>query len=65
MLNWGPVTNRDNAYDGNEDATPVVTCSNPTQGFSCGGELRGGYGSLIQMMQLTNAVIDNTLLGLP
>jgi hypothetical protein len=65
MLNWGPLTNRDNAYDGNEDVNPIITCSSPTQGFSCGGELRGGYGSMIQMIQLTNATIDNTLLGLP
>jgi len=65
MLDWGPITNRDNAYDGNEDVDPVVTCSSPIQAFSCGGELRGPYGSLIQMIQLTNSTIDNTLLGLP
>jgi hypothetical protein len=40
MLNWGPLTNRDNAYDDNEDVNTVAICSNPTQRFICGGELR-------------------------
>jgi hypothetical protein len=65
VLDWGPLTNRDNSYDGNEDVNPIVACSGPIQGFSCGGELRGPYGNLIQTIQLTNTAIDNTLLGLP
>jgi hypothetical protein len=64
-LNWGMMTLRDNAYDGNEAVNPIVVCSDPTQAYSCGGELRGPYGSLIPHVKSTNSAIDNTLLALP
>jgi len=64
-LNWGLVTLRDNAYDGNEDVGPIVVCSPPLLSFSCGSELRGPFGSVISAVSSTNTTIDNILLTLP
>jgi hypothetical protein len=64
-LNWGLVTLRDNAYDGNEDVGPIVVCSPPLLSFSCGSELRGPFGSAISAVSSTNSTIDNILLALP
>ena len=65
-LSWGVVDTRDNAYNGVETTTAIVPCAAPLQAFSCGGELRGQWGSTDGMTPLinANAAIDNVLAGL-
>ena len=64
-LDWGPMTLRDNAYDGNEAVNPIVVCSDPTQAYSCGGEVRGPVWKSDPTHQINQQAIDNTLLALP
>jgi len=51
--NWGLVTLIDNAYDGHEDVSARVSCSAPTQSFTCGGEA-GSYGDVITQVRAAN-----------
>jgi hypothetical protein len=62
---FGLVTWRDNALDGNENATSSVTCSAPISAFSCGGEKAGwsSYGNFLGPVTITNAQIDSNLAG--
>ncbi len=52
-LNWGLVTRLDNAYDGHEDVTQNINCSDPLQTLTCGGE-KDNYGDLISAVQRAN-----------
>jgi hypothetical protein len=60
---WGLVTTRDNAYNGVETTTSAISCSPPLQAYSCGGELRSGWGSDDGITPLVNAnkAIDKAL----
>jgi len=62
-LSWGVVDTRDNAYNGVETTTSVVTCSSPIQTYKCGGELRSGWGGDDGITPLLNAnqSIDKSL----
>jgi hypothetical protein len=53
--NWGLVTLKDNAYDGHEAAMGSVTCSSPTNAYTCGGE-SGNYGNLISSITIANGL---------
>jgi hypothetical protein len=65
-LNWGPVTYRDNPYNGLDDVTAVVGCQAPGSAFNCGGELRQNRGgSIIPAIIATNLAIDTALLSGP
>ncbi|HEV2386279.1 MAG TPA: hypothetical protein VGS20_03390, partial [Candidatus Acidoferrales bacterium] len=57
-LNWGLVTNLDNAYDGHEAVrgpakAPGVACSAPLRRRNCGGEARN-YGDVITFVKRAN-----------
>jgi hypothetical protein len=52
-INQGLVDLQDNAYDGHEDVTGAVACSNPLQGYSCGKDT-GNYGDVITMVKKSN-----------
>lgn len=66
-LDWGLVDTRDNAYDGLETTTSAKSCQAPLQAYSCGGELRGGWGGNDGITPLINAnsAIDKALATLP
>lgn len=66
-LDWGLVDTRDNAYGGLETTTSAKGCQAPLQAYSCGGELRGGWGSSDGITPLinANAAIDKALATLP
>jgi len=51
--NWGLVTLLDNAYDGHEDVSTILTCSPPFQAYSCGGEA-ANYGDVITSVKSAN-----------
>ena len=51
--NFGLVTLLDNAYDGHEDVSAIVTCSPPMQVYSCGGEA-ANYGDVITSVKSAN-----------
>lgn len=59
-LSWGIVDTRDNAYDGLETTTATVACQAPLQAYTCGGELRSGWGSDngISPLITANSAID-------
>jgi hypothetical protein len=59
-LNWGLVTRLDNAYDGHEDVSRNVNCSEPLWKFGCGGEHRD-YGDLISAVQQANLALSQQL----
>jgi hypothetical protein len=60
--NYGLISWRDNAYDGHEDVTATVTCSAPETAYSCGGE-QNNYGNFLRPATLTNAWVDQQLVG--
>lgn len=66
-LSWGLVDTRDNAYDGLETTTSAKSCQAPLQAYSCGGELRSGWGTSDGITPLINAnsAIDKALAALP
>jgi hypothetical protein len=51
--NWGLVTLLDNAYDGHESVSAILTCSPPLQAYSCGGEA-ANYGDVITSVKSAN-----------
>ena len=51
--NWGLVTLLDNAYDGHEAVSAKVSCSAPTQSYTCGGEA-ANYGDVITQVRAAN-----------
>jgi hypothetical protein len=53
-LNWGLVTNLDNAYDGNEAMMSSVVCSAPLTNYACGGEAKN-YGDVLTSVKQANA----------
>ena len=55
--NWGLVTPRDNAYDGNEDVSAHLRDS---QGLPAGGEDRN-YGDFLSVVRAVNLQIDDRL----
>jgi hypothetical protein len=59
--NYGLVSWRDNAYDGNEDTTSSISCSAPLQAYSCGGE-QNSYGNFTGPATLTNNWVDAQIL---
>lgn len=65
-INLGLVTWRDNAQDGHENVTGSVTCSAPTQAFTCGGEQSGwaAYGNFLGPVTTRNAAFDTAIMGL-
>jgi hypothetical protein len=63
-IDWGIVTNSDNAYDGLEAVSATVTCSAPLEAYTCGGE-KYDYGNLLGPLGTTNTALDNILLGTP
>jgi hypothetical protein len=58
--NWGLVTPSDNAYDGIEAVTPLVSCSPPLNTYVCGGEARN-FGNFLSGVKATNQAILNAL----
>jgi hypothetical protein len=52
-VNWGLVDRFDNAYDGHEDVSQNVSCSEPLQDLACGGE-HHAYGDVISAVQRAN-----------
>jgi len=61
--NFGLVSWRDNAYDGNEDTAATATCSSPLTGYSCGGE-GSTYGNFLGPVTSINASLDANLVTL-
>ena len=55
QTNWGLVTLKDNAYDGHEAVMGSVTCSPPTNAYTCGGE-SSNYGNLISSIITANGL---------
>jgi hypothetical protein len=53
--NWGLVTFFDNAYDGNEDKSGLMSCSAPLQMYSCGREEKA-YGDVITSVKAANSL---------
>ena len=51
--NWGLISLLDNAYDGHEAVSARVSCSAPTQSYTCGGEA-GNYGDVISQVRAAN-----------
>src|SRR6185437_5340777 len=64
--NLGIVDTRVNSYDGLETVTSTVACQAPLASFSCGGELRTGWGSdsVLESVIPANAALDSYLAGL-
>jgi hypothetical protein len=61
--NFGLVSWRDNAYDGNEDVSAARTCSSPLSGYNCGGEW-STYGNFLGPVTSINASLDANLVSL-
>jgi hypothetical protein len=53
-LDWGLVSNLDNAYDGKESVTSSVVCAPPLQNYVCGGE-PNNYGDVITSVEQANS----------
>lgn len=60
--NWGMLTFRDNNYDGLESVTATVTCQNPNQAYTCGGEA-GNYGNFISLFTQANTNLVNSIMN--
>jgi hypothetical protein len=59
--NYGLVSWRDNAYDGQEDVAGSVSCSAPISSLTCGGE-ENNYGNFLGPATTTNNWVDTQLL---
>lgn len=65
-MSMGIVDTRDNSYDGLETVTTTPACQSPIQTYTCGGELRSGWGAVNGLSPIisANKAIDAALAGL-
>jgi hypothetical protein len=62
QINWGLVTDLDNAYDAYEATAGPSTCAAPLQSYVCGGESAPGSGAVLPFGNLVTWVTSaNTL----